>query len=86
MATRKTFPVADLKAWVNERLASNNLTTEYKQGLVNALDHVLHATGNYKGFGYVYADDVRPCLPDKTGTAACNPAWTQEYEYRRMYY
>lgn len=88
MATRKrtTFNVADMRQWVNEQLARDYFTAEHKHGLANALDHILHKTGNYKGFGYVYIDDVRPCLPGETGTAAVNPRWTPDHEYRRVYY
>jgi hypothetical protein len=86
MAARKTFSVDELRLWVNDRLRSDYITSEHKHGLANALDHVLQKTGNYKGFGYVYIDDVRPCFPDKVGAEACNPAWTEEHEYRRMYY
>jgi len=86
MAKRKTFNVDDLKAWVNDRLADDYLTPEHKRGLYNALDHVLLKTGNYKGFGYVYVDDVRPCFPDKVGNEAVNPAWTEYHDARRFYY
>jgi len=51
-----------------------------------ALDHILHETDNYKGFGYVYKDDVRPCFPDKVGAQACNPAWDMARDMRRQYY
>ena len=86
MAKRKTFNVDDLRDWVNERLKSDHLTPEHRRGLANALDHVLLKTGNYKGFGYVYIDDVRPCLTGETGARAVNPAWTDEHETRRFYY
>lgn len=86
MAKRKTFNVDELKAWTNARLADDYFSPEAKKGLYLALDHILHATGNYKGFGYVYADDVRPCFPDKVGAEASNPAWTEYHESRRFYY
>ena len=86
MTKRKTFNVADLRDWVNERLTSDHLTPEHKRGLANALDQVLLKTGNYKGFGYVYCDDERPCLPGKVGAEACNPNWTEHHETRRFYY
>jgi hypothetical protein len=86
MPQRKTFNVDDFKQWVNERLTSEHLSVDHKRGLFNALDHVLHKTGNYKGFGYKYIDDVRPCFPDKVGADACNPAWTEDHETRRFYY
>lgn len=86
MPKRKTFNVDDLKLWVNERLASDQLSVDHKRGLFNALDHVLHKTGNYKGFGYTYVDNVRPCIPGKVGAEASNPDWTESHEVRRFYY
>lgn len=86
MAKRKTIAVDHMRDWVNERLRCDHISAEHKHGLANALDHILHVTGNYKGFGYVYADDERPCFPDKVGAEACNPNWTVEHEYRRVYY
>ena len=86
MPRRKTLNVQDFKDWTNKQLVSAWLTPMHKRGLSDSLEHVLQATGNYKGFGYVYADDVRPCLPDETGAAAVNPAWTIAHEYRRMYH
>lgn len=86
MTKRKTISVAYLRDWVNERLTSDHLTPEHKRGLANALDQVLLKTGNYNGFGYIYCDDERPCLPDKVGAEACNPNWTEYHETRRFYY
>jgi hypothetical protein len=86
MAKRKTFDVQEFKEWVNARCLDAHFHVEHKHGLCNALDHVLLKTGNYKGFGYVYMDEQRPCLPGKVGAEACNPDWTIEHEYRRQYY
>ena len=80
------FRVDELKLWVNERLADDNLEPQHKHGLANALEHVLHRTNNYNGFGYKYKDDVRPCIPGKVGDEACNPEWTEVHEYRRQYF
>jgi len=83
---RKTFDVSEFKDYVNSRLVLDYLSDDEKYGLFTALDHVLHETGNYKGFGYVYKDDVRPCFPDKVGADACNPAWDKSHDVRRKYY
>lgn len=83
---RKTFNVADFKDYVNSKLVLDYLSDDEKYGLLTALDYVLHKTGNYNGFGYVYKDDVRPCLPDKVGAAACNPDWDMSRDVRRKYY
>jgi len=50
---RKTFNVQDFKNFINEVLVNDNLPFEVKNGYAMALDHVLHATGNYNGFRYV---------------------------------
>lgn len=86
MAKRKTFSVADLHTWIEERLVSEHLSTDHKRGMINVLDHILHKTNNYKGFGYVYFDDERPCFPDKVGAESVNPNWTEAHEVRRHYY
>lgn len=83
---RKTFNVADFKDYVNSKLVLDYLSDDEKYGLITALDHVLHETENYKGFGYVFKDDVRPCFPDKVGADACNPAWDKSRDVRRKYY
>lgn len=53
---RKTTNVAEFLDWANGVLAmpeSDVITPEHKQGVIHALDHVLHATGNYHGFSYL---------------------------------
>ncbi len=83
---RKTFNVSEFKDYVNSKLVLDCVSDDEKYGLITALDHVLHETGNYKGFGYVYKDDVRPCFPDKVGAEACNPDWDMNRDVRRKYY
>ena len=83
---RKTFNVSEFKDYVNSKLVLDYLSDDEKYGLITALDHVLHETENYKGFGYVFKDDVRPCFPDKVGADACNPAWHMSRDVRRKYY
>lgn len=83
---RKTFNVSDLKDYVNSKLVLVNISDDEKYGLINTLDYILHETGNYKGFGYVFKDDVRPCIEGKVGADACNPAWDTSRDMRRKYY
>ena len=82
---RKTFDVLHFKDYVNSKLVLD-LSDDEKTGLFIALEHVLHKTGNYKGFGYVYKDDIRPYFPDKVGAGAFNPAWDTSRDVRRKYY
>lgn len=50
---RKTFDVQSFKDYVNEFLENENIPFAVKDGMISALDHVLHSTGNYKGFRYL---------------------------------
>jgi hypothetical protein len=84
--SRKTFNVSEFKDYVNSKLVLDYLSNDEKYGLIAALDHVLSETGNYKGFGYVFKDDVRPCIEGKVGADACNPAWDKSRDMRRKYY
>ncbi len=62
---RKTINVSEMIDWANGVLAmpeSDVITPEHKQGVIHALDHVLHATGNYNGFGYL--DSYNPDDPE----------------------
>ena len=86
MAKRKTFNVDDFRKYINTRLLSDHLSPDLKHGLAGALDYVLHETGNYKGFRYIYADDQRPCLTEPIDGDVSNPAWTAEHEMRREYF
>jgi hypothetical protein len=53
---RKTLDVSEMIDWANGVFAmpeSDIITPEHKQGVIHALDHILHATNNYHGFGYL---------------------------------
>ena len=82
---RKTFEVSEFKNYMNSKLVLD-LSDDEKYGLITALEHVLHETGNYKGFGYVYKDNITPCFPDKVGADACNPALDTSRDVRRKNY
>ena len=56
---RKTFNVADFKELVNNILATTGEAEfQYRCGVIAALEHVLHETGNYRGFRYLYKDEI----------------------------
>lgn len=69
---RKTVDVKALVEWTNERLRSELLEPEHKLGLAILLDHVLHESGQYCGFGYTESYD-----PEN---------WDDSKEYSRQYY
>lgn len=51
--SRKTIPVADIKDRINKYLATI-LSHDAKQGFVVLLESILHDTGNYQGFEYLF--------------------------------
>jgi hypothetical protein len=64
---RKTVDVSQLVGWVNTRLAVpdsahrfDGMSPEqaYRAGVASLLEQVLHATGNYRGFGYQQSERV----------------------------
>lgn len=56
---RKTFNVEQFKAEINYWLLhSRDDQRGERRGNASALENVLHATGNYRGFGYLNAKDM----------------------------
>jgi len=53
---KKTFEVEKFKEYVNIQLArtDEHADDKFKSGLCIALEYMLHKTGNYKGFNYLY--------------------------------
>ena len=49
---RQTFFVAELRDYVNAVLDRDHLTDEQRLAVALTLEHVLHETGNYRGYGY----------------------------------
>jgi hypothetical protein len=61
MAAKKTFNIDAFKATVNESLRVSGTDPETagrRQGMMNALEHVLYTSGNYRGFRYLLAAEV----------------------------
>lgn len=56
--SRKTINVGKLVATVNGILMKHTGSHEFRQGMINLLDHTLHETGNYRGFRYLTQDEV----------------------------
>lgn len=60
MAQRKTFKVADFKSRANYFLAnSHDDKKEQRLAYATMVEGVLMDTGNYQGFGYLNADDMK---------------------------
>jgi hypothetical protein len=55
---RKTFNVKDVVEVVNATLADSYGNSEYRNGVRALCEHILHASGNYKGFRYLSVNDV----------------------------
>jgi len=64
MASRKTFSVDEYRARVNCILATSNMPASYRQGLIDLLEHILHSSGNYKGFKYLGKDEMGEMVKD----------------------
>lgn len=59
MSKRKTLNVESFKDYINKQLARTNefANESFKAGLCTALEHVLHESGNYKGYTQLYWDE-----------------------------
>lgn len=55
---RKTVKVRELVELVNRRNRESTCPAHVRQGWNSLLEAILHATGNYAGFGYLSADKV----------------------------
>lgn len=51
--SRKTFKVDEFKNQINELLAGSTCSRDVRNGMMTALQVVLHDTGNYHGFRYL---------------------------------
>lgn len=58
MTKRKTIPVEDLVKEINRRNRLSTCSPDKRDGWNCMLEHILHATNNYKGFGYLLSNDV----------------------------
>ena len=56
---RKTIQVLRMLKYANQQLARTDewATVEYKVGIVNMIEEILHATDNYAGFGFIDNND-----------------------------
>ena len=60
--SRKTINVAKMLYWANFQLARQDEVADqaYKQGICDMIEHILHDTGNYRGFGYHQSEGFEP--------------------------
>jgi hypothetical protein len=56
--SKKTIDVKHLVDYVNEWLSNSEVSQDYKEALVDTIDHVLHACNAYRGFKYNNNVDV----------------------------
>jgi len=58
--SKKTFDVETFKTYVNTQLSRTDeyATESFKSGLCIALQEVLHRTGNYSGYNYLYWNEI----------------------------
>lgn len=55
---RKTFNVDTFKDQINKAIAASVVTADYRKGFIDALELVLHDTGNYRGYRYLLNSEV----------------------------
>ena len=61
---RKTFNVSELVDLVNGICKDSDATrADVRQGAMNVLEQVLHQSGNYSGFRYLWADEIANGAP-----------------------
>jgi hypothetical protein len=58
MARRKTINVDSITAQINDMIRLSTGTPQQRQGLLAAIETILHETGNYKGFRYLTQNEV----------------------------
>lgn len=58
MPIRKTLDVVKFTAQINEVLSQSTCEPGIRQGMMTALETVLHQTGNYQGFRYLVENEV----------------------------
>jgi hypothetical protein len=58
MARRKTINVDSITATINDMIRLSTGTSDHRQGLLAAIETILHETGNYKGFRYLTQNEV----------------------------
>ena len=55
---RKTFSVDTFKDQINNILAVSVVSADRREGMIVALEYVLHETGNYRGYRYLLSSEV----------------------------
>ena len=92
---RKTIDVETLKRHINNRLSDtvfdsrrpDIVGSDFRKGLMNTLEVVLHETGNYKGFRYLGLDEVpKGHLPGIKRNHRDEPDWTDTDNTRVRYF
>lgn len=64
MISRKTFDVSEFVDTVNQILKDSKAdAAERRYGVMTVVEHVLHSTGNYRGFRYLLADEIAEGQP-----------------------
>ena len=60
---RKTINVDSLRLYANEMLKAHG-NAPYRNGIILMIERVLHDSGNYKGYNYLFKADVpEGCRP-----------------------
>ena len=79
MGKRKSVDVWTMVMFANYNLKRQDITAERKKGICLMVEMILHHSGQYCGFGYVYAEYVRDCVANREPIS-------DAVEYARVYH
>ena len=82
---RKSYPVARMLFRANKLLERSQVSFAEKKAICYMIEAVLHDTGNYVGFGFIYPDGVDRSTISIKEYAQSIQANSKE-EYLRCYY
>ena len=83
MPKRKTIAVAEMTRRVNEMLVHGYSSREERHGMIQVLENMLFATGNYRGYRYLSKREVPAGeLPGINLDTAGNPLSDQLERFR----
>ncbi len=81
---RKSYPVARMLFRANKLLERSQVSFAEKKAICYMIETVLHDTGNYAGFGFIYPDGVETTEQIKEYAQSIHA--NSREEYLRSYY
>lgn len=87
MSKRVTIKISELVSKTNQMLRESTCDAKIREGMIAVLESALHATNQYRGFGYLTQEEVPP--GENAGilkTGDTNKPVVFPDETRRFYY